>query len=106
MTIEAGDETVAAFTREMRAAMGELARVLAQLAELRLAYWGHIRPLLDKSAPDGIIVDGSGLAGAAPLDGKALADLVAYAEQALALNTEPHRQAYIRAAGLGNTLRG
>jgi len=105
MTIETRDEAVVAFTREMRAAMGELARVLAQLAELRLAYWGYIKPLLDKSTPGETIVDGSGLAGAAPLDGKALADLMAYVEQALALNTEQHRQAYIRAAGLGNTLR-
>ena len=103
MTIENRNETVAAFTREMRAAMGELARALARLNELHLAYWGHIKPILDKGKPEDVIADGSGLAGATPLTAKALADLVSYGEQALALNSDAHRQAYIRAAGLGNT---
>lgn len=103
---EVTDPIIAEYTRTTRALLGELARLLARAEVLHLGYWTDVAPRLQAQAPKStdLIADGTGLAGAAPMTVQELQNAMGYIEALLALNTQAHRQAYIKAAGLQNVM--
>jgi hypothetical protein len=97
--------TVAEYTRQMRASVGGLARLLNQFEALDNMYDGQVMSAIASLQNTDLIADGSGLAGVATLTKGELVQL-ANAMQAIltAYQSEALRQLYVRVAGMTNTL--
>ena len=96
---------VAEYTRQQRAMVGGLARLLNQFEALDNMYDGQVVGAWASLGDTDIITDGSGLAGTSQLT-KAEVASIATAMQAIltTYQTEPLRQLYVRIAGMVNTL--
>lgn len=96
---------VAEYVRQMRAMVGEFARLLNRFEALDNMYDGQAAAILALLQNADLIADGSGLAGVATLS-KGEVVSIANAMQAIltAYQGEANRQLYVRMAGLVNTL--
>lgn len=96
---------VAEYTRQMRAVVGEFARLLNHMSALDNMYDGQVTAAWASLADGDVIQDGSGLAGVSALTKGEVAG-IANAMQAIltAYDGEALRQLYMRMAGIVNVL--
>ncbi len=97
-------DQVQAFMDAYRPMMGAAARLLKQIQSLEDAWNGGVSALVAAN-PDPIPDTTTGLAGAAPLTAtEVTATMQDFAQALTGFNSDANRQAYIKAAGLANTL--
>lgn len=96
---------VQAFMDVYRPLLGNIARMFTKIQQMDDAWTGGISAILDILDTGTVLQTTTGLNGAAPLVVDAVKGTIADLEAALAgFNTLANRQAYIRAAGLQNTI--
>jgi hypothetical protein len=96
---------VQAFMGLLRPCCGELARTGNHAEVIYTAYFAHAKAILDTLDAGELVPNESGLSGAEALPNELIQDgLMAYIEGLRQLNTQPHRQAYSRAAGPANLI--
>ena len=98
-------QIVAEYVRQMRATVGEFARLLNHMAALDNMYDGQVIAAWAALLDSDLIADGSGLAGVSTLS-KAEVVSIAAAMQVIidTYNIAALRQLYVKMAGLTNTL--
>lgn len=96
---------IAEYVRQKRAMVGEFARLLNKFEALDNMYDGQVVAAWSTLDANGVIADGSGLAGISTLT-KAEVQSIATAVQAIlsAYQTDALRQLYARMAGMINTI--
>lgn len=94
-----------AFTDTLRPALGQIARVFAVIQQLENAWAGSVGAVVTALDADTPIGTTTGLAGAQTLTREDLISWMGNLQAAAAsFNSAPMQQAYIKAAGLVNTL--
>ena len=86
------------YTRNLRAMAGELGRVRTRSAAMDVGY-GNVQGLLQQLDGAELIPDGTGLAGALPLDKNEVVTLTSHLQQLLALFTAGYLPLWAKAAG-------
>ncbi len=91
------------YVRNLRALVGELGRVRNRAAALDNGY-ANIQGLLAELGANDVVPDGTGLAGALPLEQNEVITLTAHAQALLAEYGAGHLQMWAKAAGAMNLI--
>lgn len=98
------NDTVQAFMDAYRPLLGATSRLLKQMQSVEDAWNGGVKDLVGADA-DPVSETTTGLAGAQSLTGaEVTATMADFSNALLAFNADANRQAYVKAAGLSNTL--
>ena len=96
---------VAEYVRQMRAVVGEFARLLNHMSALDNMYDGQVVAAWESLLSTDIIVDGSGLAGVSTLTKAEVASIAAAMQVIIdTYNSAALRQLYVKMAGMTNVL--
>jgi len=97
---------LAEYTRQLRAATGQLARLCNVFEALNYMYDAQVEDIFPSLDADAVIQDNSGLAGVDDLVESDILGIAVYAIKPFltSYNTPGSRELYVRIAGLVNTL--